>query len=202
MSEQPSPQPPSDVPRQMPEGMLESRLYGEIPADALPWIDSGGVAVSEATFQDGNILIASAIPAKLQKSTREINESADRRTSEGEEYNELDNFFYQAAHLEANGEATSHPQIRLLKGTLASDFDAFTIKYYREGHRPNGRRLYYLLTSTDRLPISRRQGTEPTEAQNVLIRLGLTDKKHQTKTLTFLTKGSHGQVRSSGGGSQ
>lgn len=134
----------------------------------------------------------------------------DTYTSPDGRYAKLDEFYLQAAHLEANGQAITSSRIRLMKGR-SRDYAGVTIKSFGESSKPNTRRMYYVLT---RLESFRGENEydksgfvpaiDPSEVNydaGFLIRLGYADKQNQLEFLHALTGKSHQQLRREGAGS-
>jgi hypothetical protein len=183
-----------------PEQLQESRIIGDLPASALPWMGEAGaterIAVSEAIFPDGTIYIASAIPKKLAGLTEQVRKK-DPYTSPDGRYTRLDEFLLQAAHLEANGQAVQSSRIHLLRGKRAADYADVTVKSFGESPKPNVRRMYYVQTRLesfrgkyDNNPSGFMASIDEDQINyqsQVIIRLGYADKHNQLEFLAALT---------------
>lgn len=200
----------------LPEGLQQSRHIGDVPATVFPWLHEAGarrVDISELTFgEDKTIYIASAIPPKLGRLTKDVRDKDAYESPDGR-YDRLDEFFIAAAGLEASGEAIRSDRIGVLKGR-SKDYAQATIKAYKESPRPNTRRMYYAFTrlssfqgknehDTSGLKLVDK-GYDPLkinpEAQ-LLVRLGYADKQNQLDVLYELTGKSRQELRKKGAGS-
>lgn len=160
------------------------------------------VDVSELTFGDGTIYVASVGSPKMNKITSEVQKNDHYRSPQG--YSRLDEFYLHAAHLEANGEAGNSARIHLVRMGINADFQNFALKSYGEAPKPNTRRMYYALSRLSSFPVE--FGTGVTAASinpesQLLIRLGYTDKQEQISFLKILTSRGQKSLRKGRAGS-
>lgn len=186
--------------QQFPEELISTRHVANIPAEALPWSDeepTKQIAVTELTFPEGIVYIASHGTRKLNKITEEV-ANQDKAVDEFG-YTRLNSFFLRAARLEAMGDTTGTEKIQLARGQ-SNEFNGFKIKDFRESPRPNTRRIYYAMTHLDKVPTMPVNGAFTDGSAPLLIKLAITDKQHQIATLKQLTASSHTQLKKFGAG--
>lgn len=177
-----------------PEHLISSRQVGHIPTELLPWMrhePKETVAVSELTFPDGMAYVASAGTKQLNKLTEAVRKHDTQVDEHG--FSRLDTYFLRACHLEANGEAMHSDRIQSVK-SQAADFEDFQIRDYREAPTPNARRVYYAIQAARQAWILTDGDATITDHSPLIIRLGITDKKHQLDFLKHISAYSRRQA--------
>lgn len=163
--------------------------------------DKANVSLSELTFPDGVVYLASAVPPSLEKVT-EIARSQDSRPTPSEPYTRLDKLMLLGCHLEATNQSGSSGKINLLMGDIAPEFEQFSLRALHESKKPNARRIYYAYTNAKKIGAVPQSGVDLDPDVPVLVRLAATDKANQLKVLKRLTSHSNGQLRKFGAGSK
>lgn len=182
---------------------MESRHVGWIPAESLPWLENQDtdkhIGLSELTFRDGGkVYIASAGTKALNKISSEVRESDTTVNEYG--YNKSDTLFLRACHLIAGGTDTEGSSLITRVSGTSEDYNSFSVQGMHESRRPNAKRVYLARTTVGNVrpqPI-KDFGIEPTTP--LVIRLGISDKQRQLKTLGQLTGLSAKTLRAAGAG--
>ncbi len=182
----------------LPEQLEAARLVGQIPASEFPWLTEAqpgdAVNVSELTFADGRIFVASAVPKRLEKIT-EIARSQDPKLADGEQYSRTDKLLLMAAHIEASGQSLDSGRISRLRGDISPLYNDYEIGAYKESPKPNTRRMYYAYTSLSETGFKSKKGADVDKDAPLMVRLCWTDKKHQLDSLKVLTTHTVGELR-------
>lgn len=186
----------------LPEGLLEARHVGWIPAESLPWLDGQEtdkqIGLSELTFEyDRRVYLASAGTRILNKISSEVRLGDTRSNEYG--YNRSDTLLLRACRLIAGGPDTEHSHLLTRVYDLRTDFDGFSVQGMHET-RANSLRVYVAKTMVGNVAATANRGDTITQDTPLVIRLGITDKQRQLKTLSYLSTTSVRRMKDLGSG--
>lgn len=191
----------SELPH-LPEGLVESHQVGWIPAESLPWLEDQDadkhIGLSELTFENGRkVYLASAGTKPLNKISSEVRGGDTRLSEHG--YNRSDTLLLRACRLVAGGPDTENSPLLTRVYSLHPNLDGFSVQGMHET-RANSLRVYFAKTMVGNVTPIGNKTAKITQDAPLVIRLGITDKQRQIKTLSYLSTDSKRRMKMMGAG--